>query len=344
MHVQAKPPDPASNWPTPGSTHDAALGAIFGALAGDAAGAVLEMQQHVPHVVDVDRAMRFPGGGFWMVAPGQVTDDGELTMCLLQALAESGTYAPDSVAHWYGRWYRSDPFDIGDATRAGLAPALSHPPEQPDGLASHMATAARARNMTSKANGSLMRATPLGVWGRDLDADAIAELARIDSALTHPNPSCGDAVAAYTIAIASLLRAPGDRTGAFAAARSWADRAACDEVRSWLDDAEHARRPAFFPKAGFVKIAFTEAFRHLLLASPWDLAVRETLLGGGDTDTNACIVGGLVGAAGGAHSLLPRAREAVLTSDPVFGRVRPEWLHPRAARELVVRVLENGAS
>lgn len=339
MTANPKAPDPTPDWPTPGSVHDAALGAVFGALAGDAAGAVLEMQQQAPTAGDVDRAMRFPGGGFWMVAPGQVTDDGELTMCLLQALAESRAYEPDTVAKWYGRWYRSDPFDIGDATRAGLAPAITHSPEQPAGLALAMSTSARARSMTSKANGSLMRATPLGVWGRELDADTLAAVARADSALTHPNPSCGDAVAAYVIAIASLLRAPGDRSGAFGAARSWAEREACAEVRGWLDDAEHSRKPAYVPKAGFVKIAFTEAFRHLLLGTPWDIAVRETLLGGGDTDTNACIVGGITGAAGGAFGVVVRAREAVLASDHVFGRVRPSWLHPREVPGLLTRVM-----
>ena len=339
MTAHPKASDSTPDWPTPGSVHDAAFGAVIGALAGDAAGAVLEMQQQEPTTVDVDRAMSFPGGGFWMVAPGQVTDDGELTMCLLQALAESRTYDPDTVAQWYGRWYRSDPFDIGDATRAGLAPAITHPPESRAGLALAMSTSARARSMTSKANGSLMRATPLGVWGRTLDVDTLATVARTDSAITHPNASCGDAVAAYVIAIAALLRAPGDRSGAFGVARSWADREACDEVRGWLDDAEHSRKPAYFPKAGFVKIAFTEAFRHLLLGTPWDLAVRETLLGGGDTDTNACIVGGMTGAAGGVVGVVMRAREAVLKSDHVFGRVRPNWLHPREVPGLLARVL-----
>lgn len=335
--------DATPAWPTPGSSHDAALGAVLGALTGDAAGAPLEMRQGEPMPAEVDRAMRFQGGGVWRVAPGQVTDDGELTICLLQSLAEQGVYSPDQVAGWYGRWLRSEPFDVGDATSSGLAPALTHAEDDPTGLAQLMITAARARNLTSKANGSLMRCSPLGVWGHRLSADALAAIARADSSLTHPNASCGDAVAAYSIAIAALVRSPGDRSGALGCARAWADRDACDEVRAWLDDAESAHKPAFSPKAGFVRIAFTEAFRHLLLGTVWDLAVRETLLGGGDTDTNACIVGGLVGAAAGAHSMPVKAREAVIGSDHALGRARPAWVHPRGVRELVARVLRGGA-
>jgi len=44
-----------------------------------------------------------------------------------------------------------------------------------------------------------------------------------------------------------------------------------------------------------VKYGFVHAFRHLRLGTPYVAAITETLLGGGDTDTNACIMGGLSG-------------------------------------------------
>ena len=46
---------------------------------------------------------------------------------------------------------------------------------------------------------------------------------------------------------------------------------------------------------GLVKIAFTYAFRHLLFGSDCKSAIAKILKGRGDTDTNACIVGGLIG-------------------------------------------------
>ena len=50
------------------------------------------------------------------------------------------------------------------------------------------------------------------------------------------------------------------------------------------------------PNTGFVRIAFTHAFRHLRAETAYAEALRERLAGGGDTDTNGCIVGGLLGA------------------------------------------------
>lgn len=324
-------------------SHDAALGAVLGALAGDAAGAVLEFLDRAPTRAEVERALTYPGGGVLRVAPGQVTDDGELTICLLHALAGEREFSLDRVAGWYGRWLRSSPFDIGNATNAGLAPARGLSNDAVEGLAARMQAAALQSSPDSKANGSLMRATPLGVWGHRLADDALADAARQDSSLTHPHRSCGDAVAAYSIAIAHLVRTPGDRVGAWERAHAWAARAANDEVRGWLDRAMRDERPDFEDRPGYVKHGFTEAFRQLRRGADWETAVRETLLGGGDTDTNACIVGGLVGAAVGVEGVPLDARQAVLESVTERGRGRPGFVHPREVPELVRRTVSEGS-
>ncbi len=74
-----------------------------------------------------------------------------------------------------------------------------------------------------EANGALMRATPLGVWGHRLPPEAVAAAARADAALSHPAQACRDASALYSIALAHLVAAPGDAQGALAAAEAWAD-------------------------------------------------------------------------------------------------------------------------
>ncbi|NER95278.1 MAG: ADP-ribosylglycohydrolase family protein, partial [Symploca sp. SIO1B1] len=56
-------------------------------------------------------------------------------------------------------------------------------------------------------------------------------------------------------------------------------------------------------------------------------AIRETLTGGGDTDTNACIVGGLIGAAGGATAIPEAMQQSVLHCDTQRGKqLRPQFL------------------
>jgi ADP-ribosylglycohydrolase len=46
-----------------------------------------------------------------------------------------------------------------------------------------------------------------------------------------------------------------------------------------------------------LKIAFVWAFYYLKNEIPYSEALKDILLQGGDTDTNAAIVGGLLGAA-----------------------------------------------
>jgi ADP-ribosylglycohydrolase len=309
------------------ATKDAALGAVLGALVGDAAGAPLEFMSPPPTVADAERALTMPGGGVWRVAPGQITDDGELTMCLLRALAAQPTFDLEGIAQAYAAWVRSGPYDIGNTTRMALGCFDQRQWRdlcERDGYAAGMTQAAATLCMGSKSNGSLMRATPLGVWGHRLAATALADYARQDSCLSHPNPSCWQAVAAYAIAIAHLLNHRGDRQGAFAAAVNWANQGADSEVQGWLTDAAQGLDLPYEPQIGFVRIGFTHAFRHLLQGSDYVAALTETLAGGGDTDTNGCIVGGLIGAAVGAEAIPPALRNAVLTCDTALGQPRPQ--------------------
>ena len=98
-----------------------AAGAVYGALIGDAAGGVLEFLGRQPTKSEALKALDMPGGGVFDLAPGQFTDDGEMTVTLLAALAStSGRFDEDQVAKGYCDWARSDPFDIGIATRSAL--------------------------------------------------------------------------------------------------------------------------------------------------------------------------------------------------------------------------------
>lgn len=321
---------------------DAALGAVLGALVGDAAGAVLEFCGGIPDEAAVQHALQLPGGGVWKVAPGQITDDGELTMSLLRALAETPA-EPIRAAERYAEWVASDPFDIGATTVRSLGctrdPAWAARAAQA-GMHVAMTEAARERCMPSKANGSMMRATPLGVWGAVRDDAALVLAASADCRLSHPNPACVDAVVAYVLAIASLVRAPGDAARAIDVAKAWTRANACDEVKTWLDGALSGERVPFTPQDGFVRIGFTHAFRHLAAGTAYVEALRETLAGGGDTDTNACIVGGLLGARFGAGAIPHAMRAGVLGCDTRKGaNPRPIALHPADVPALVASLL-----
>jgi ADP-ribosyl-[dinitrogen reductase] hydrolase len=317
--------------------NDAALGTIFGALTGDAAGAVLEFFGREITEIDVADAMTMPGGGVWNVAPGQVTDDGELTMSLLEALAEEPNAPTEASAKRYARWVESDPFDIGATTAASLGCLRRHEhaaQAKEHGAARVMSVVALARCMGSKANGSLMRATPLAVWGMNREPGHVLETAMADARLSHPNPACVGSTIAYVMAIRDLLRGGTPETAFVAAEQAANQHPSFDEPRTWLAEARSGMRVPYTPLDGFVRIGFTHAFRHLLAGTAFQDAIAETLLGGGDTDTNACIVGGLLGARDGFAKLPAAMTKAVMDCTPA----RPDFLHPSRVPELVARM------
>jgi ADP-ribosylglycohydrolase len=90
---------------------------MIGALVGDAAGATLEGVRKVVTEDMVDRALlTMPGGGWLQVGPGQITDDGELTLTLWNCLKHhdpSDDFPFDNILQGYAAWYDSCPFDIG---------------------------------------------------------------------------------------------------------------------------------------------------------------------------------------------------------------------------------------
>ena len=317
------------------SRESAAMGAVMGALVGDAAGGTLEFRQSYGEEA-VDEALSMSGGGIWGLAPGQITDVGELTMSLANSIVDAGRYDQECAARHYQRWYESRPFDIGNTT----ANAFSVISDQDRSLSTSMIDQVRLRNMSSKANGGLMRLTPLAVWAHRLAGDdQVAECAIQDAWLSHGSQACRHANAAYAITLASLVREPGDLTEAIGRTRVWVHQFACPEVREWFDSAVSGQLCPVSPQIGFVKIAFTHAYYHLMAQTDYLVAIRQTIQDGGDTDTNACIVGGLLGALHGVEAIPESMRQAVLKCDTKVGQPRPEWLHPREVRNLVPQLI-----
>ena len=62
---------------------------------------------------------------------------------------------------------------------------------------------------------------------------------------------------------------------------------------------------------GFVKHGFTLAFHFLAYEYNYKESITRTLLMSGDTDTNACIVGGLIGCKHGFVSIPLKSRKRV---------------------------------
>ena len=64
------------------------------------------------------------------------------------------------------------------------------------------------------------------------------------------------------------------------------------------------------------------------LSQLFDYAQKETLRLGGDSDTNCCIVGGLIGAATGLSLIDPQKIAKVVNCDTSTGVKRPDFINP----------------
>ena len=101
---------------------DRSVGCILGAFIGDSLGSYLESKKGVQSLEVVEKGMEMPGGGCWNLAPGQLTDDSELAMCMMHGLVEGkGTLDTSLICKYYAQWFKFEPFAIGKTTKTALS-------------------------------------------------------------------------------------------------------------------------------------------------------------------------------------------------------------------------------
>jgi ADP-ribosylglycohydrolase len=118
-------------------------------------------------------------------------------------------------------------------------------------------------------------------------------------------------------------------------------------LRDTIHGAAAAPSADFVHQQGWVLIAFGNALWQLLHASSLAVAVMDTVMRGGDTDTNAAICGALLGAVHGREAVPGQWLQALLNCRPERGlahvhRPRPEAFWPVDALELAERLLAAG--
>lgn len=317
-----------------------ARGCLLGQLVGDSLGTTVEFESSSRIRERYPDGLRdIIGGGPFDVLPGQVTDDSELALALARTLVSHGADL-DAVARAYVAWCESGPFDIGGTTLN----AFHFPPD------SHIDAAvvtARAEAYNShpkkQANGALMRVSPLGIYGALLPAERLADLARADARLSHPTAPCREASVAFTRAIAVAISEHADIPRMYAAALAAVDTEIGHEsgVYGWLIEAADPTPPTCDGHGiGWVKTSFLNAFFQLLHAETCEDGLIATVMAGGDSDTNACIAGALLGAAHGELDIPSRWRETVLACRTDRGATYQN----ADARELAIALLERGVA
>ena len=139
---------------------------------------------------------------------GQITDDTQLAVCLARSLHERRTLDPDDLARRYLAW-SDDAFDIGAQTRGALdrLEQRNDRPARPGLAVVALARSPAGGQWLADADGADRRSRS------QLRPDALVDAAIADSLITHADPRCLLACAAFDAAIAAAIREPIDGPG-----------------------------------------------------------------------------------------------------------------------------------
>ena len=258
---------------------DRARGAMYGVAVGDALGAPLEFMDAI-EIKDVhgpEHVREMIGGGWLHLAPGETTDDTDMTLAVAEGLMALPSWsaigdAVREVGNRFIEWHHSRPKDVGVTCRTVIEwaeigkktkndyEAWMEASENYDRLSGHR----------SAGNGALMRTVPLGI-AYEIPGILACRIAR----MTHWDTKAADLVVDYTQAVADLVR-----TG------DWSAIASLDGYMK----KEHLNPTGYSfdsMNCALEAIHRTEKFEEALV-----IAVNM----GGDADTIGAITGGLAGA------------------------------------------------
>lgn len=300
---------------------------LLGQVAGDSLGSLFEFKSPSEILSFYPNGVReLANGGTFNTLAGQPTDDSEMAILLARSLADKGEYSTSEVRRQYVFWIESNPFGCGNTIAGAL-----HGRMNPD----------------SQANGALMRVSPIGIFGVNYGLDKVAEWAEADAAITHPNPVCHQVNALYAMAITTAIRENPTALELYHQVQSWATNRNVDKsVLQAIANAENQPPKDYMTQMGWVLIAFQNALFQLLHAPTLEEGVVDTVMRGGDTDTNAAITGALLGAMYGREAIPDQWQKAVLSCQPLEGkpgvyRPRPRCFWPVDVLELVAKLIRS---
>jgi ADP-ribosylglycohydrolase len=289
-------------------------GGLIGLLVGDALGVPYEFS--APSALPPAELIEFtPPVGFARAHEGTPagtwSDDGAQALCLLDSLLTCARFDAGDFGRRLMRWYDEGylsvdgrVFDIGIQTGRALA-----------GLrAGVSALEVGSSEEDALGNGSLMRVLPLALWHLGSDAELVAD-ARAQSRVTHGHPRAQVCCALYCLWARRILEEAHDPWAAAVASR----RAIFPRGTRERAELEWSIRPDAPPEgdgSGYV-VATLRSARWAQAAGSYEETVKATIGLGRDTDTTACVAGGIAGIRDGVAAIPLRWRAALRGMDLV---------------------------
>jgi ADP-ribosylglycohydrolase len=250
--------------------------------------------------------------------PGTWSDDGAQALCLLDSLLECGRFEPEDFGRRLVRWYEDGylavdnrVFDVGITTSRAIQAIRAGTP----------ALSAGPTHESANGNGALMRVLPLALWYQGDDAGLIAD-ARAQSRVTHGHLRSELCCALYCLWARRILQEhPSPWEDALATLRAFY-RGSADETQE-LEYHIRPEAPPFGPGSGYV-VDCLRSSRVAVAAGAYEQAVKAAILMGHDTDTTACVTGGIAGLRDGVAAIPERWRGGLRGQDiysPLLGKL-----------------------
>ena len=272
-------------------------------LVGDALGVPYEFHPAL-RIPPAEQIENTPPAGFQRAhqgtPPGTWSDDGAQALCLLASLLDRNSLDPADLGRRLVSWRESGymavdcrVFDIGIQTSDAIR-RLSH---------GQAPLTCGAAGEMDNGNGSLMRVLPLALWHRGDDAELVA-FAHDQSRTTHGHPRSLACCALYCLVARSMLAGHTDpwRAAAVTLADLYADEPTLHA------ELTQTVLPGMPPGGTGYVLDTLHSAAHCMNTDSFEAAVRAAIRLGNDTDTTACVVGGLAGIRWGIQGIPSRWR------------------------------------
>ena len=273
---------------------DRIAGGLYGLLIGDALGVPYEFYKasQLPTYEKIDMT---PPAGFAKTYPqveaGTWSDDGAQALCLLDSLLSRKGFSLDNFSDMLLAWYEDGAwavenkvFDVGVQTARALHAYKSGLSAQECGLL----------NPEGKGNGALMRVLPLALWHED--RKKLVQDAHLQCLITHGHICNQVCCALYCLAAKTLLDGRNAHEAISEAVAGL--REIYRDMPEYERELEWSIRPGTSWEGngtGYVVDCLRSAFMILERTSDYEEAVKGAVMLGNDTDTTACVTGGLAG-------------------------------------------------
>jgi len=303
-------------------------GGLYGQIIGDAFGARYEFMDKlkVKKQLKSDTKNNFIdilGEGHFNVQPGQVTDDTELAFAIITSIIDKNCIDIKDIAKRFIYWYNSKPIDIGNTTRLAFENAKNYHDIYKNAL---------EYNMDSLSNGCLMKISPIGIYGICLSDDKMLNYVTEIIKLTNPNKICIEAGHIYCLAIKySILYR--DLKKIYSVLSNYIKNNNPHSIFKKILENVINKNNNYIDMNMNIIVAdgryqglLTVALHVALFELFWGNDFYETMINiikiGGDTDTNGCIGGAIVGSYRGYKNIPVRWMNVVNKSSKVNDRVK----------------------